>query len=175
MERAVKGDDALALGVVASQLHRGFHGLSTGVAVVSANRAGHGRYFAQALRQRDHAFVIKIGAGHVDQLGGLLLNCRHNFGVAMSGGNHGDAGGKIKEIIAINILNNHAAAALGHQRIGACVRRGNMLRVTLQDGLRLGAGQLGADLGTYGGKSLRCHVHPLFKNCYVLMPSARSD
>src|SRR5215467_4407417 len=106
MEGAIKGDDALALGVVAGQLHGGLNGLCAGVAVISADRPGHGRDFAQALRQRDHALVIKIGAGHVDQLGGLLLDCRHHLGVAMSCGNHGDSGGEIQEFVAVNVLND---------------------------------------------------------------------
>src|ERR1041385_92151 len=99
----------------------------------------------------------------LNQFRGLLLDRLHHFGMAVSSGNHGDSGGEIQEFIAVNVLNNHAAAAFGHQRIGACVRWRNILCVALQDGLGLGAGQLGANLGTCGGNSLRCHVHPLFK------------
>ncbi len=161
MEAAVEGDDALAFGVVARQLHGGLDGFSTGVAVEDANGAGHGRDLLQTLGQGDHVFVIEVGARHVDQLGGLLLNGGHHLRMAVSGGGHGDAGGEVQKLVAIDVFDDHAASAFHDQRIGAGVRRRNILLIPIKNLLRIGAGQFGADFRTGGRHCLSSHGNPL--------------
>src|SRR5262249_43107496 len=52
VERAVKGDDALALSVITRQLHGSLDSFSAGVAVIDAYWAGHRRHLRQPLRER---------------------------------------------------------------------------------------------------------------------------
>ena len=66
-------------------------------------------------------FVVEISTGDMNQLRSLLLNGCNDFRMAVAGRCHGDASGEVKELVAIHIFNAEAAAALGHQRIGACV------------------------------------------------------
>ena len=122
VEGAVKRDHVLAFGVVARQLERGFHRFGAGVAVIDPVRAFHGRDFREPLGERDHALVIKIGARHVDEFRRLLLNGSDYLRMAVAGGDHGDAGGKIEELVAVHVFEDEAAAAHGQQRIGAGVR-----------------------------------------------------
>ena len=55
-------------------LHRGLDRFRARVAVVHLVRPLHGRDARQPLRQRDHVFVIKVRAGHVDEPRGLILD-----------------------------------------------------------------------------------------------------
>ena len=147
VEGAEEGDHVLALGVIAGQLERGFNRFGAGVAVVNPVRPGHGSDFRHPLRQRDHALVVEIRARHVDQFARLLLNRSHHIGMAMSGRGHGDAGGEIEKFVAVHIGNHDAAALLGHQRVGAGVRRRNILLVARENALGIGAGQSSLDFG----------------------------
>ena len=155
VERAEEGNHVLPLGVIAGQLERGFHRFRAGVAVVNPVRSGHGRDLRQPLGQRDHALVIKIRARHVDQFARLLLNGGHHIGMAVSGRGHGDAGGEIEKFVAVHVRNHDAAALLGHQRVGAGVRRRKILLVARENALGIGAGQSGLDFGSC--KSLGGH------------------
>ena len=123
VKRAEERNDVLALGVIAGQLEGALDRLRAGVAVVNFVGSGHGRDLRQALRQCDHVLVIKIRPRHVDQLGRLLLNGGDDVGMAMAGRGHGDAGGEIIELVAVDVSDDDAAATLGHQRIGAGIRR----------------------------------------------------
>ena len=114
MKGTIKGDDVLPLGVISRQLERAFRGFGSGVAVVELVRAGHGRDLRQTLGQRDQALVIKIGARHVDELRRLLLNGGHHLGMAVAGGSHGDAGGEIEELVAVDIGDDEAMTTLCH-------------------------------------------------------------
>ena len=147
VEGAVERDHVLALGVVARQLERGFHRFGAGVAVVDPVRAFHGRDFREPFGERDHALVIKIGARHVDEFRRLLLNGGDHLRMAVAGGDHCNAGGKIEELIAVDVFDDEAAAALGHQRIRTGVRGREILGVAFEHALRIGAGQLGLDVG----------------------------
>ena len=154
-KRAEEGDHVLALGVVAGQLERGFDRLGAGVAVVNAVRPGHGRDFRQPLGQRDHAFVVEIGARHVDQFARLLLDGGDHIGMAMSGRGHGDAGGEIEEFVAVHVRDHDAAALFGHQRVRAGIGRRKVLFVARKNALGVGAGQSGLNFGSC--KSLGGH------------------
>ena len=148
MERAVEGDDVLPLGVIAGELERGLDGLGTGVAVVDAMRAGHGSDLRQPLGEHRHLFVVEVGARHVDQLRGLLLDGGDDLGVAVPGRRHRDPGGEVEELVAVDVFDDDTPAALGDHRIRAGVRRRNILFIGRENALRVGAGQRGLNLGT---------------------------
>ena len=140
VEGAEEGDDVLAAGVVASQLQRALDGFCAGVAVVEAMRPRHGCDGGQPFRQRDHALVVEVGAGHVDQLGRLLLDGLDYFRMTVAGGGDGDAGGEVEELVAVHVFDPGAAAALGYQRIAARVGRGNPAIIRFHDGAGFGSG-----------------------------------
>ena len=113
MESAVEGDDLVAARVIARQLDGRLDRFRAGVAEVDAlRRLAPGAMAASFSRQLHHIGIIKIRAGHVDQLGGLLLNRRDDFGMAMAGGDDGDARGEIQEDVAVHVFDQRAAAAL---------------------------------------------------------------
>ena len=163
VERAEEGDHVLPLGVIARQLQRALDRFGAGVAVVNAMRPGHRRNLRQARGQRDHALVVKIRARHVDQFGRLLLNGGDHVGMAMAGRSHGDAGGKIEELVAVNVGNDDAASALGDQRIRAGVGRRNVFLIALEHALRVGPGQGGLDLGSDCGLGHGCCGHGILR------------
>ena len=74
MERAVKGDNPLALGVIARKFERSLNGLCAGVAVIHFVWPLHGSDLRETLSKRDHVLVIEIRAGHVDKFASLLLD-----------------------------------------------------------------------------------------------------
>ena len=145
MEGAEEGDHVLPAGVVAGQLQRALDGFGAGVAVVEAMRPRHGCDGGEPLRQRDHALVVEVGAGHVDQLAGLLLDGLDDLRMAMAGGGDGDAGGKVEELVAVHVFDPGAAAALGDQRIAARVGGRHPAIVCFDDGACLGSGQWSGD------------------------------
>src|SRR6202021_4058937 len=89
----------------------------------------------------NHAGIIEIRAGHVNQLASLLLDSSDNFGMAMAGSNDSDAGGEIEESVAINVFHGGAPAELRDHRIIAGIGRRDYAMVTLDGFLGLGAGQ----------------------------------
>ena len=82
----------------------------------------------------------------MDQFGGLLLDGGDHIGMAVAGGGHGDAGGEIEKLVAVDVFDHDAAAALGDQRIRAGVGRRNDTLVVFENALGVGAGKLGANL-----------------------------
>src|SRR5215469_1177050 len=148
MKGAQERDHVLPLGVIARQLQRGFHRLSTRIAVIKLMGAFHRSDLRKPFRQRKHALVVKVGTRHVDQFPRLLLNRGDHFRMAMSRRRHRNAGRKVEELVAVDVFDNHATSALRYQRIRPRVRWRNELVVTFQDALGVGAGQSGPDLGT---------------------------
>jgi len=63
--------------------------------------------------------VVKIGAGHVNQPRTLILNRLHNFGMTVARRVDRDAGSEVEELVAIDIFDAAAPAALHGQRITA--------------------------------------------------------
>jgi hypothetical protein len=108
-------------GVVAGNLERALDRLGPGVAVVEAMRPRHRRNPGKPLGERDQALVVEIGARHVDQFAGLLLNGRDDLRVTVPGRNNSDAGGKVQKLVAVDVFHAQAAAALRHHGVRACV------------------------------------------------------
>jgi hypothetical protein len=95
MEATVEGDEVLAAGGIAGQLEGGFHRLGAGVAVEDALGKIAGGNGSEPLRQGDHALVVEVGPGHVNELAGLPADGLDHLRVAVAGGDNGDAGGEI--------------------------------------------------------------------------------
>ena len=129
VKRSRKGDEFVAAGVIASQLHRGFGGFGSGVSEVHPMRPAARRDGGQLLRQLHHVLVIEIGARHVDQALGLLFDGLHHLGVAMAGGGDGDPGIEVEKSVPIDIFDHRAFPARGHQRITTRVGRRKNLAV----------------------------------------------
>jgi hypothetical protein len=129
VEGSEEGDHVLPPGVVAGELQRALDGLRPGISIIEAMRSGHRRDGREAFGKRHHVFVIEIGAGDVDQFGGLFLDGGDYLRMAMSGRNHGNAGGKVQELVSVYIFHAQAAAALGHHGIGAGVAGGDVALV----------------------------------------------
>ena len=75
----------------------------------------------------------------MDQLGGLFLNRGDYLGVAMSGRNHRNAGGKVEKLVPVHIFYPHPAAALGHHGVGTGVAGGDVAIITLNNRARFRA------------------------------------
>ena len=101
------------------------------------SRRDLGHLFRQLRQQR----VVEIRPRHVDQGFGLLLDHAHDIGVAMPGRDHGNSRGKIQKQVAINVFDDCALPALGHQRVVASIGRRNILLVERQDFLGFGPGK----------------------------------
>ena len=69
-----------------------------------------GAICAELLGQRDQLLVIEIGARHVDQPGGLLLNRLDHPRMAVAGRHHRDAGVEIQKAVAIHVFDDGAFA-----------------------------------------------------------------
>ena len=141
MEAAVKCDKFIALGRVPGQLDGALHRLRAGVGekYFLVFRARHGP--GQFLGEHRQALVIKICSGHVDEFSRLLLNRFHNLGMAMPGGAHRYACGKIQKGVAVDVFDHRSATALGYQRIVAGERRRHKLRIEFDDLLGFGSRQ----------------------------------
>ena len=148
VEGAQERDHLLAAGMIAGQLEGALDGLGPGVAVEELVRAGHGRDGREPGGQIGDMFVVKIGAGDVNQLGGLFLNGGDNFRVAVAGGDHGDARREVEKFVAVRVFHANAAAALGNQWIGAGVAGRNQPLVGFDGGLGFGSGQRTDELGS---------------------------
>jgi hypothetical protein len=146
VKSAEEGDNVLPSGVIARDLQRALDRLRAGVAVIEPVRAGHGRDLRQPLGDVYQTFIVEVGAGHVDQLGCLVLDRLYHLGMAVAGRNHGDAGGEVQKFVAVHILDPHAPASLGHHRIGARIAGRDQPVVRLDNPPRVRAGQGSAKL-----------------------------
>jgi len=88
----------------------------------------------------------------VDKLASLLLHGGDHMGMAVTGGDDGDAGGEVIKVVAINVSDDDAASTLGHQWIGASVGGRNIFFIAGQHALGVGAGQSGLDLGSVSSR-----------------------
>ncbi len=102
-------------------------------------------------------FVIEIGAGHVEEFGGLFLDRPDDARVGMAGCDYGDAGGEVEEVVAVDIFDDGSFSALHNERITAGVGSRKHRLVAANDLLRLGPGQGSQNIGQSGSSHLRWH------------------
>ena len=69
--------------------------------------------------------VVEVGAGHVDEFGGLVLDRLDYFGMTVAGRVDGDAGGEVEELVAVDVGDADAAAGFGHHGVAAGVAGGD--------------------------------------------------
>jgi hypothetical protein len=88
----------------------------------------------------------------VNQPRGLILDCLHDFRVAMTGRAHGHAGVAVEKDVAINVSHPNSCAAFSDQfEVWPRVRRIYKLRVSFNDCASLWTGKLSLDF-----RSFRC-------------------
>src|SRR6185437_3311957 len=150
-----EGDNVLPPGVVTGDLQGALNGLGPGVAVVKTMRAGHGRDSRQPLGKRHQRLIVEVRAGHVDQLGGLVLNGLHHFRMTMACRDDGDSGGKVQELVAVHVFHANAAPALGDHRVRAGVAGRDYTVVSLDNAAGVGTRQSGAKLWAVLGVDFR--------------------
>src|ERR1700694_3637637 len=139
MKCSEKCDYLLPLGVVSRQLQSALDRLGSGVSVINTMRTRHWRYLRQSLRQGYHALVIEVGARHMYEFTRLFLNGSYHFRMTMTGRCHGNARGKVVELVTIDIFDHDPAPALGNQGIRSCVGRGNIFVVARENALGIRA------------------------------------
>lgn len=154
VEGSEEADDVLAAGVVAGELEGALDRLGAGVAVVELVRAGHGGDGREAVGEDGHVLVVEVGAGHVDEFGGLVLNSLYYFGMTMPGGVDGDAGGEVEELVAVDVGDADAASGFGDHGVAAGVARGDEAVVGGDGLLREGTGEGGLQFGAVLGEFL---------------------
>ena len=140
VKAAVKRDELVALRVIPRELHRRFDSLGAGISEIDALRALARRNGRELFGELDHALIVKIGAGHVDQLGRLLLNGGDHLRMAVPGGDYGNSRGEIEESISVHVLHHGAATRLCNQRVIARIGGRNHGVVALDNLLRFRAG-----------------------------------
>src|SRR5579862_659597 len=117
VETPVKRDELISLGVIPRELHRRFNRFRARISKIESLRALARCNRRELLCKLDRAFVVEIGAGHVNQLRRLLLYGADHFWMAMSGCHYRDPCGEIEKFVPVRIANDRAASALGYQRI----------------------------------------------------------
>jgi len=144
----VKGSEKreveLTLGVPARQLEGGLHRLGSRISEIDAMRLFSRSQRSQLLGQTDLRGVIKVGAGHVQQLIGLGFDGCYDPGMAVAGRVDCDPGRKIQEAVAVQILDPEPSGPVDHQRVGTGVRGRNIGGVQLNEFLGTRARQRGA-------------------------------
>ena len=119
MEGAEEGDDLLPSGVVTGQFECRFDRLGSRICEEDPLGRIAGRNFSQLHREVCLGRIIEIGARHVHQLFGLMLNGRHDTRMAVPGRTDGNARREIEKQIPVDVLNDRAFPALHRQRIVA--------------------------------------------------------
>ena len=145
VEAALEGDDPGPMGVVAGELDRALDRLRAGVGQEDACLLLEWRDRRQALHELQVARLEEIGGGDVDQPIRLLLDRLHHRRMRMAGRADGDAGGEVKEDVAVDIGHRHAGSRFRHEGIGAGKRRARDRLVARDQRAGLRAGQLGDD------------------------------
>jgi hypothetical protein len=85
MESAEERDEFFAPRVIAGELDGRFNRFRAGIAVIHALLVFAGRDLDELFGELNHIRIIEIGARHMDQLGGLLLDRGDHVGMAMTG------------------------------------------------------------------------------------------
>src|SRR5262245_39207010 len=110
MKRAEEGDHARTPRVNSRQLQCRLDRFGTAIGEKHSFRRWTGRGLSQALRKIDLRLIVKIGPGHVDKFGSLILNGSDNFGMTMARGSHRDASREVQKAVAIDILDDRSTA-----------------------------------------------------------------
>src|SRR6185312_12841028 len=95
-----------------------------------------GRDLAQLLGQGNESLVVKIGAGHMDQACGLILDCAHHVRMAVAGSYDRDTGIEVQKAVAIDVFYNGALPFGRDQWIAARVRGRNNTTIPLDNSER---------------------------------------
>jgi hypothetical protein len=147
VEAVEEGDELLAPRGVHGELKCGLDGLGAAVGEVRLRRRRDGDDAVEHLRQLRHVAVVEVGAAHVYEARGLLLDGADDLGVAVARGADGDAGVAVEEDVAVGVFDPDAGGPLGDELVGrARVRGRDPLRVGLDDQAPFGAGQFGLNL-----------------------------
>ena len=129
-------------------------------------------------RQFDQARVVEIRSRHVNEFSGLLLDGGDHFRMAVPRGHHGDSRGEIKERVSIDVFDDGAPAAPGHQRIAPRVGRGNKLPVEFNNAssirTRQGRDQL-RELGVVHGRGPRECVRGAHLTTILTVPGGKAE
>ena len=91
----------------------------------------------------------------------------------MTGRGHGDAGGKIEELVSVHVGDNDSAALFRYQRIGARIGRRDVLIVAHENLLGFGSGERHFNLGT-DSESLGRHGDPPKNSCQFWVLSSQT-
>ena len=119
VEGADERDVARPAAGEARELHRALDRLRAGVGEEHLGRRTGQDLRLQALGQLDLRAVVKVGAGHVDEAPGLLLDRGHDFGVGVTGRDDGDACREVQEPVAVDVCHPAALAPFHDKGIGA--------------------------------------------------------
>ena len=141
VEGAVEGDDLLAAGAQARQLHRRLHHLRPRVGEERPPGPRPRRAPGQPLGQLHDVLVEEIGGAHVEESLGLRPDRGHHVGMAMAGGHHGDPRREVEVPVAVHVLDHGPARGVDHQRVVLAVVLRHHPRVARDDGLRARPGR----------------------------------
>ena len=119
VERADERDVAGPASGESRQLHRALDRLRARVGEEHLGRRARQDLRLQAFGELDLGLVVEIGAGHVEEAPGLLLDRRYHLRVGMAGGDDRDPGCEIEEPVAVDVGDPAAFAPLHHKGIGA--------------------------------------------------------
>src|SRR3982751_4230180 len=97
------------------EFERSLNCFSATVGEVSSGRCFDRYDLVELLCELRHMPVVVVGAAHVDELCGLLLNCAHNFRMTMTRGAHGDAGVAVEKDVSIYVFNPNTTRAFSYE------------------------------------------------------------
>ena len=140
MKAVVKGDEVLAAGMISGQLHRGLDRLRPRISEIDLLGKSARRQLAQTLRQLHHVGKIEVSSGNMDQLLRLRMNGLDYFRMRVARSAHGDAGGKVEEDVAVDVLHHSTRPAFRHEGIIAGIGRRDIGQVLCEDLSRFRSG-----------------------------------
>ena len=159
MKRALEDHDALTLLMGAGDVDGGLHCLGPGVHQDRLLREIARSELVEALGHLHEWLVGGDDRAHVDQLGGLLLERRHDPLRRVANRQDADAAGQVDELIAVDIDHHGAMGRIDADRgqFGVALRSGGL--PASQNRTTLGAGNVGEEADAGGGRS-HLSVHP---------------
>jgi hypothetical protein len=125
--------------MISRHLDGRFDGFRPGISEINFLCLFAGSHSCKPLREGHETLIIKIRAGNVDQLGSLFLNRFDHVRMAMPSRNYCNAGGKIQEHVAIDILHHRATPRFRHQGVTSGVGGRYELRIPCDHAFCFGA------------------------------------